>query len=355
MKRERKQRAALTLLFSIVVLAIHLAAVCVGGFVLVMALKTGVIDRLGLQLSGRYAFIVTMGIMSLAVGALFSYLFGRIFMQPVNAVINAMNRMAGGNFKTRIHFSTVLGRHPTVRELTDSFNTMAEELEGTELLRSDFVNNFSHEFKTPIVSIAGFAKLLRYGDLTDEERDEYLTVIEDESMRLADMATNALNISRVENQTILTDVTRFNLSEQLRRCVLLLEDKWTKKSLDMNLDVGEHTVSGSEELLQQVWVNLLDNAVKFAPDGGTVELNVRAGTDSVQVRVANTGSEIEPEKLESIWNKFYQADQSHCTQGYGLGLSIVKRVVQLHGGTVAAESREDYTVFTVTLPVPSGG
>lgn len=349
--KERKQRGALTLLFSMLVFVILLAAVSVSGFVLILFLRIGPPTLLGLRLSGRYAFIVLMAVVSLVVGAVFSYMFGRVFMQPVNAVINAMNRLASGDFKTRMHFQSSLGRHPVVQELSDSFNTMAEELEGTEMLRSDFVNNFSHEFKTPIVSIAGFATLLRRGDLDAGERDEYLGIIENESMRLSDMATNVLNMTKVENQTILTDVTRFNLSEQLRRCVLLLEDKWTRKNLDMNLDVGEHMVEGNEELLRQVWVNLLDNAVKFAPDGGTVELSVREADESVTVQVANTGSEIAPDKLEHIWNKFYQADHSHATQGNGIGLSIVKRVVQLHGGTAQAESREDYTVFTVTLPV----
>ena len=134
--------------------------------------------------------------------------------------------------------------------------------------------------------------------------------------------------------------------------MLLLEDKWTKKALDMNLDVGECMICGNEELLRQVWVNLLDNAVKFSPDGGTVELSAHEENGAVTVRVANTGSEIAPDKLEHIWNKFYQADESHAAQGNGLGLSIVKSVVELHGGSVSAASRDDYTVFTVTLPAP---
>ena len=349
-EKERKHRAALTLLFGGVVFAILLLAVVVSGLVLVLLLRSGALSVLRIDAGGKYAFISMMAVVSISLGAVFSYIFGRLFMQPVNEVINAMNRLASGDFKTRIRFHTALRRHPTVEELTDSFNTMAEELEGTEMLRSDFINNFSHEFKTPIVSIAGFAKLLRYGDLAPEERDEYLGIIEDESMRLSDMATNVLNMTKVESQTILTDVTRFNLSEQLRRCVLLLEDKWTRKALDMNLDVGECMVSGNEELLRQVWVNLLDNAVKFSPDGGTVELSAREDGGAVMVRVANTGSEIPADKLDHIWSKFYQADESHAAQGNGLGLSIVKSVVELHGGTVGAESHDDYTVFTVTLP-----
>lgn len=131
------------------------------------------------------------------------------------------------------------------------------------MLRSDFINNFSHEFKTPIVSIAGFAKLLRRGNLTDEQKEEYLEVIEEESLRLSAMANNVLNLTRVENQTILTEVTRFNLSEQIRGAVLLLAEKWTPKNLYMDMQFGEHMICANEELLKQVWINLLDNAIKF--------------------------------------------------------------------------------------------
>ena len=153
-----------------------------------------------------------------------------------------MNRLAAGDFKARLQFGSILSSHPAFREISTSFNTMAEELENTELLRNDFINHFSHEFKTPIVSITGFAKLLAKGNLPEEQKALYLKSIEEESVRLAELATNVLNLTKVENQTILTEVSPFNLSEQVRAAVLLLENKWTEKNIDLQLDFDEYTL-----------------------------------------------------------------------------------------------------------------
>ena len=164
------------------------------------------------------------------------------------------------------------------------------------------------------------------------------------------MATNVLNLTKVENQAILTDVTEYNLSEQIRGCILLLEDKWEKKNLDLQPDFGEYTIHANEELLKQVWINLLDNAIKFAPAGHTVEVGITELETALTVSIANTGSEIAPEHQKKIFNKFYQADESHAAKGNGVGLAIVKRITQLHGGEVAVTSGNEVTTFIVTLP-----
>lgn len=217
------------------------------------------------------------------------------------------------------------------------------------MLRGDFINNFSHEFKTPIVSVAGFAKLLRKGNLTEKQKEEYLTIIEEESLRLASMATNMLNLTRVENQIILTDISSFNLSEQLRSCILLLEDKWEKKQIDFKIDFEEHMISGNEELLKQAWINLLDNAIKFSPESGVIELQITMDKGTVNVAIINSGEEIPPSAQARIFNKFYQADTSHSAEGNGIGLAIVKRVAELHGGSITVQSRNGCTVFTVAI------
>ena len=227
---------------------------------------------------------------------------------------------------------------------------MAEELENTEMLRGDFINNFSHEFKTPIVSIAGLAKLVNKGDLDEEQRSQYLNTIESESLRLADMATNVLNLKKVENQTILSEITEYNLSEQIRSCVLLLENKWTQKDIGLSLDFDEINIEGNEELLKQIWINLTDNAIKFSPKGGTVTIEIEEDSEYTTVRVKNTGSEISEADRRKIWNKFYQADKSHTTEGNGIGLAIVKRIVDLHGGEVGVESGNGEVCFYVVLP-----
>ena len=169
-------------------------------------------------------------------------------------------------------------------------------------------------------------------------------------MRLSYMATNVLNMTKVENQTILTDVSRYNLSEQVRSAVLLLETKWARKNIDLQLDFDEFDIEANEELLKQVWINLVDNAVKFVPRCGTVSLDVIDAGDNLRVMISNTGREIPKEKQEKIWGKFYQADESHAQEGNGIGLAIVKRIVELHDGNVFVKSENGMTTFTVELP-----
>ena len=231
---------------------------------------------------------------------------------------------------------------------------MAEELENTQMLRSDFVNNFSHEFKTPIVSIAGFAKLLRRGKLTEEQKQEYLAIIEEESLRLAAMATNVMSLTKIENQTILTDLTTFNLSEQIRGCVLLLEEKWSRKELDMDLEFPECSIRANEEMLKQVWINLLDNAIRYSPAHGEVKIRIAEKPDTLAVTVTNYGPDIPANKIDKIWGKFYQADESHASEGNGIGLAVVKRVVQLHDGNASVASGDGATAFTIALPKREG-
>lgn len=274
----------------------------------------------------------------------------KYMLKPVRDLIEGMNSLADGDFKTRVKVGKITQRYPAFEEITRSFNKMAQELESTEMLRSDFINNFSHEFKTPIVSIAGFAQLLQHGNLPADQQKEYLEIISDESKRLSAMATNVMDLTKIENQMILTDVTEYNLSEQIRGCILLLEDKWSKKGIDLQLDFDEYSIHANQKLLKQAWINLLDNAIKFTPDGGMVQVQMKEENQCLHVCIRNTGSEIPKESLDKIFNKFYQADESHSAQGNGIGLAIVKRVVELHGGTVQVCSENMETTFTVSLP-----
>lgn len=346
---EQKQRFALTLLLSAVIFCTLLMTDLLVGSFIFLADRLGWLQVLRHPPTG-FPFFCLTALISVVVGTVLSAWAGRFPLRPVNTVINAMNRLAAGDFSVRLHSDGLMERHPTVTELSESFNTMAEELESTELLRSDFINNFSHEFKTPIVSIAGFAKLLKRGDLTEEERREYLDIIEAESLRLAAMATNVLELTKVENQTILTDVTRYDLSEQLRSCALELEQRWTAKRLELLAEFDEVEIAANEPMLRQLWLNLLDNAVKFTPDCGTVKLGIERLSGAVRVTVSNTGPEIAPDKREKIFHKFYQADESHAGQGSGVGLAVAKQIVALHGGAIAVDCRGGWTHFTVTLP-----
>ena len=349
-KKPGKHRWSLTLLYSTAFFLIQLAAVLITAALSFLLTKLGVLDNLGIPRNSGFAMLIVMLLISVLVGSLVAIGTVKIPLRPFNRLINNINRLAAGDFTARMHYGKVIGDNPVFRELSESFNAMAEELENTQMLRSDFINNFSHEFKTPIVSIAGFAKLLRRGNLTDEQKEEYLAIIEEESLRLAAMAANVMNLTKVENQTILTDLTTFNLSEQIRACVLLLEEKWSRKELDLDLEFPEYSICANEELLKQVWINLLDNAIKYSPSYGEIGVRISEGAETLAVTVTNYGPDIPKDKVSKIWGKFYQADESHSSEGNGIGLAVVKQVVQLHGGTAMVDSGNGSTAFTVELP-----
>lgn len=349
-QQEHKHRFALTLLLSFFVFTINVLALLLTIIVFYLLIRFRVIEVTGgqVQLSDVLQFIFFTSIITVFLITAFT---GKLSLTPFTRIINQLDRLAKGDFSARLHFGKPIGSHPTFSQVEESFNRAAEELENTEMLRSDFINNFSHEFKTPIVSIAGFAKLLRHGNLTDEQKEEYLAIIEEESLRLSAMANNVLNLTKVENQKILTQITRFNLSEQIRGAVLLLADKWTAKNLSMDMEFGEYLIQANEELLKQVWINLIDNAVKFSEENGTISIAVAEDDAHISVSVSNHGKEIPAERISHIFNKFYQADESHSSEGNGIGLAVVKKICDLHSGTVSVKSGSAVTTFTVVLPV----
>ncbi len=348
-KEEYKNQFSLTILFALIVAAILLISIAIFVTATFIFSYVGLLEADKIKSPDITTLVIGVGLISICIGFCVALLTMKYPLKPFTQLINQMNRLAAGDFKARLKFSKAIASHPTFKETSDSFNKMAQELEGSQLLRSDFINNLSHEFKTPIVSIAGFAKLLRRGNLTEEQREEYLAIIEEESLRLSHVATNVLALTKVENQSILTDVSSFNLSEQIRSCVLLLEDKWSKKDLDLSIDVGEHNVNANEELLKQVWINLLDNAVKFSPQCGTISITLEKKPLRYICRISNCGN-IPQESLEKIFSKFYQADESHSGEGTGVGLAIVKKITDLHSGSVQAKSENDTVTFTVELP-----
>lgn len=346
--RERKDpsRWALTLLFSTFVFVILIVTMLFVGAVMFFFVQLGVFDDVQAHASGFLVPVIIFALTSIIVGMFVSTVIGSFPIKAVNRLISGMNRLSGGDYSVRIS----LRGGKVGFDLAKSFNTLAKELQNTEMLRSDFVNNFSHEFKTPIVSIRGFARLLQKADLSEQQRMEYLDIIAEESDRLADMATNVLNLTKVENQTILTDTLQYNVSEQLRSCLLLLEKGWTEKNLRIEADFDEYNIVANEELLKQVWINLLDNAIKFSPDGGEIAISITELPDSLDVSIRNTGPEIQSEEQKRVFDKFWQGDASHAASGTGIGLSIAKRIVELHSGAITIDSTKEQTVFNVVLP-----
>ncbi len=271
-------------------------------------------------------------------------------LRPLGEIIDATEHITKGDFKVRIQ-ETYTDKSDFGR-LQRSFNHMTHELDSIEMFRKDFINNFSHEFKTPIVSLRGFAHQLQAGGLTPEEEREYIRIIAAESDRLSNMATNILLLSKLENQAIVTDRTEFYLDEQIRTCILLLEKQWVDGKIELNIELDEVKYCFNEDMLSHVWVNLLSNAFKFTPPGGTVSCLLRADEECVTVVISDTGKGMSAEEVTHIFEKFYQGDPSHTGKGNGIGLTIVRRILELCGGQIHVYSvPEGGSSFRVTLPV----
>ncbi len=294
-------------------------------------------------------------VFSLFIGMLLALAFSRILLRPLNQLIDATKKVAKGDFSVRVaHTDT----GDEMAELVGSFNDMTKELGGIELFKKDFINSFSHEFKTPIVSIRGFAKQLRREDLTDEQRREYIDIIVSESERLANMSANILLLTKLENQKIMTDRTEFMLDEQIRRSILLLEKQWSDKDIELELDLRPLRVHANEEMLSHVWINAFGNAVKFSNPGGKITVSSCLVGDRARVEIKDTGVGMDAETVARIFDKFYQGDPtgssrpSHATEGNGLGLPLAKRIVELSGGTIEVQSELGKgSVFTIELPL----
>lgn len=293
-------------------------------------------------------FLIQTGAVSILTGVILTLTLGYFPLRPVSQFIHAIHAVAGGDFHTRINI-----KHPKeFRELSESFNQMAAGLAGIEMLRSDFINNFSHEFKTPVVSVMGFAKLLKKENISEEERAEYLDIIISECKRLSDLASNVLNLSKVESISALSDAAPFPVSEQIRRSILQLEQKWEKKGIGFDLSLEDCQLTGCADLLKQVWVNLIDNAVKFSSSGGRIEIRTRQKDSVFYFQISDNGIGMDAQTQEKIFDRFYQGDLSHSTEGNGLGLSLVKKIITLHRGTIRVSSAPGRgSIFTITLPV----
>ncbi len=348
--KSRQKKNHLTVSLTFIVYLAFIATFALSALALMIFANTGIVDKSGGQIDASQA-ILYMSLFIMVVGGIFSFVISKLALKPINKLINKINDLASGDFASRLIPNELIGRIPCFRDLTDTFNKLANELQNTELLRSDFINNFSHEFKTPIVSIYGFAKLLKKGNLTDDEREQYLSAIEEESMRLSAMATNVLNLTKIEYTSLLYDVTEYNISEQIRSCILLLESKWSKKNIDFNLDFEEYTVNANEELLKQVFINLIDNAIKFSLDNGVIDIFAKCDNGVFECSITNYGYEISKEAQGKIFNKFYQGDESHSSAGNGIGLAIVKRITDLHSGTIEVKSENKTVCFTLYLPI----
>lgn len=270
---------------------------------------------------------------------------------PVRKITEATSKMMDGDFSVRVDSVSKFANDDSFNEIIEAINKMAEELSGVETLRTDFIANVSHEMKTPLAVIRNYGTLLQSPDLPEEKRVEYAKAITDASRRLSDMMTNILKLSRLENQQIYPNLSTFDLGEQLCESLLQYESTWEKKNIEIETDLAEGVlVSADAELLSLVWNNLFSNAFKFTEDGGRVTLTLTADEGYATVQVSDTGCGMSAEVGAHIFEKFYQGDASRATQGNGLGLALVKRVVDITQGEIGVESAVGVgTTFTVRI------
>ena len=343
-KKWKKCPKRLSVMFSLLTFLTLTLTILFSTLLTFLLIRTGIL----VQRNRGIVFFV-IAVVSIFVGTIISNYAGRHPLTAIMAMSSATQEVAKGNF------DVVLDENIRIKELRDmahNFNLMAKELAGTEILRTDFVENVSHEFKTPLSAIEGYATLLQKKNLSEEKRQDYTKKILYNTRRLSTLTSNILLLSRLENQEIGIKKETFCLDEQLRESLLLLEDEWTEKDLELEIDLDAADYYGNKDLLAHVWQNILSNAIKFAPDCGIIRILLRRENGSLITSIADNGIGMSEEVKHRVFEKFYQGDFSRSSQGNGLGLALAKRIVDLHDGNITISSKEGKgSTFTVSLPL----
>ncbi|MDD6200013.1 MAG: HAMP domain-containing sensor histidine kinase [Firmicutes bacterium] len=283
----------------------------------------------------------------LVIGGLVTSLLSKVFLKPINELRQAMARVADGDYSVRLDAKST---SKEIMELNTGFNMMAAELSATEILQTDFVSNVSHEFKTPINAIEGYSMLLQDSENLDEDQKQYVEKILYNTNRLSSLVGNILLLSRLENQQIPTNRTRYRLDEQIRQSIVALDPVWEKKDIVFDAELERLEYLGNESMMYHVWDNLIGNAIKFSPDGGTVRIRLAQREEQILFTIENSGAGLSEEAQKHIFDNVYQADSSHRQEGNGLGLALVKRILVIENGRIGVENLpEGGCRFTVTL------
>ncbi|WP_349672765.1 HAMP domain-containing sensor histidine kinase [Lacrimispora sp.] len=316
-------------------LAIHWA---VWFYILILissVMAFGLIAYLELDMNGNDAIymLAMMPCMGIIAGAALLKIISALKLR-MKKILNGITSVTEGDLDVVLD----LNNSGEYREMYENFNRMVRELKNTKVEMQNFINDFSHEFKTPITSIHGFAELLLEENISAEDRKQYLQIILEESQRLASLSQNTLLLSKLDAQEVLTDKKEFQLDEQIKKCAILLFRQIEKKQIILNMELAPVTYYGSAELLHQVWMNLISNAIKFTPNGGEITIIMIAVGNQITINISDTGIGMDEETARLIFNKYYQGDSSHATAGFGLGLSIVKRIVDLCKGEIIVSS-----------------
>ena len=283
----------------------------------------------------------------LLVGILVTGQLSKYFFNPIKKLRKAMDRVADGDFSVRLNEKS---SSKEIMEIYTGFNLMANELSSTEILQTDFVSNVSHEFKTPINAIEGYSTLLQDSDNLNEEQEKYVEKILLNTGRLSSLVGSILLLSKLENQQIPTNRTNYRLDEQIRQSIVVQESAWEKKNIEFDVELERINYLGNETMMHHVWDNLISNAIKFSPDGGTVKLRLKQKSKKLVFTIEDHGPGLTEESLNHIFDKFYQDSSRHGQEGNGLGLALVKRILTIEKGEIAAENLPSGgSKFTVTL------
>lgn len=270
----------------------------------------------------------------LGLSAILSYVIGKTISKPIDEIKNAISQISSGNFDVRISKT----KSKDFNKLVEQFNNMAQELKSIETLKSDFISNVSHEIKTPLAVINSYTKALSKDNLDAQTRKEYFAIIESNIQKLTTMSENILNLSKLENQQIILDKQEFLLDEQIRQCIVNLEPEWQKKHIDFDLNLQEIKYSGSVSLIYQVWQNLINNAIKFSTPNSTIFISLQDCKNQIIFQIKDCGIGMSQENCKHAFDKFYQGDNSHFLSGNGLGLALVKRILDLHNAKISVKS-----------------
>jgi len=321
----------------------------VGSIVIAFAIDT-IVNRWILKNSGDGVPIEVevLAISLLVCFFITNFLLSRLFFSPIKELGEGMDKVAHGDLSVQLKTKSTAKE---INNVYSGFNLMVKELNATEILQTDFVSNVSHELKTPINAIEGYAMLLQGGDNLDEQQKEYVDKIVINTKRLSSLTQSILLLSKIENQAIPTNQTRFSLDEQIRQSIVALEPYWDKKEIEFDVDMDSVEYFGNETLMRHVWDNLISNAIKFNPQGGTLKIRLEKHLAKIVFTIDDEGPGIPTEAQKHIFDKFYQADSSHKQKGNGLGLSLVKKILTLEGGEVSSENLAVGCRFTVILKI----
>lgn len=284
--------------------------------------------------------------MSFFLGGL-NYLFSRLMVKYYAGLIKGINKIANGDFDVKLDEE----KAGPLQSIYKNFNRMVKQLKHTQAVHLEFVNNYSHEFKTPIHAIHGFANLLVEQELDEQERKAYLMVIAEETARLADMANSTILLSQLNVQYSIADKKHYVLDEQIRQCIILLSQSWQAKHIELDVDLDNIVFYNNENMMKHVWLNLLSNAIKFTPEYGRIELRVKKLDTWIKFLISDTGRGISNEAMQHIFTQYFQEESNETHKGLGLGLAIVKRIVDLSGGHIEVRSTKSLgTTFTIWMP-----